>query len=62
MLRLLKWVEKVRNYDNWSKVLGDLEEGIFGKIIIIIIIIKFKNFDKMMGLYRQEIKLMLKSE
>jgi len=59
----LKWVEKVRNYDNWSKVLGDLEEGIFGKIIIIIIIIiKFKNFDKMMGLYRQEIKLMLKSE
>ena len=23
---------------------------------------KFKNFDKMMGLYRQEIKLMLKSE
>jgi hypothetical protein len=58
----LKWVEKVRNYDNWSKVLGDLEEGIFGKIIIIIIIIKFKNFDKMMGLYRQEIKSMLKSE
>jgi hypothetical protein len=57
----LKWVEKVRNYDNWSKVLGDLEEGIFGKIIIIIII-KFKNFDKMMGLYRQEIKLMLNSE
>jgi hypothetical protein len=29
VLRLLKWVEKVRNYGNWSKILGVLEEGIF---------------------------------
>jgi hypothetical protein len=29
MLRLLKWVEKVRNYGKWSKILGALEEGIF---------------------------------
>jgi hypothetical protein len=29
VLRLLKWVEKVRNYGKWSKILGVLEEGIF---------------------------------
>jgi hypothetical protein len=40
--------------------LGVLEEGIFGKIIIRKI--KFKNFIKMMRLYRKKMKLMLKSE
>jgi hypothetical protein len=60
VLRLLKWVKKVRNYGNWSKILGVLEEGIFGKIIIRKI--KFKNFDKMMRLYMKEMILMLKSE
>jgi hypothetical protein len=39
VLRLWKWVEKVRNYGNWSKILSVLEKGIFDKIIIIIIII-----------------------
>jgi hypothetical protein len=38
VLRLLKWVEKVRNYGNWSKILGVLKEGIFDKKIIIITI------------------------
>ena len=62
VLRLLKWVDKVRNYGNWSKILGVLEEGIFffGKIIIRRI--KFKNLNKMMRLYRKEMILMLKSE
>ena len=39
VLRVLKWVEKVRNYGNWRKILGVLKKGIFDKIIIIIIII-----------------------
>ena len=29
VLRLLKWVEKVRNYGKWSKILGVHKEGIF---------------------------------
>jgi hypothetical protein len=57
----LKWVEKVRNYGNWSKILGVLEEGFFfGKIIIRRI--KFKNLNKIMRLYRKEMILILKSE
>jgi hypothetical protein len=61
VLRLLKWVEKVKNYGNWSKILGVLEEGIFFEKIIIRRI-KFKNLNKMMRLYRKEMILMLKSE
>jgi hypothetical protein len=62
VLRLLKWVEKVRNYGKWSKILGVLEEGIFLKKNMIIRRINFKNLNKMMSLYRKEMILMLKSE
>jgi hypothetical protein len=41
VLRLLKWVEKVSNYGNWSKILGILEERIFEKIIITKINLRF---------------------
>ena len=34
VLRLLKWVEKIKNYGNWSKILSVLEEGIFKQIKI----------------------------
>ena len=61
VLRLLKWVEKVKNYGKWSKILGVLEEGFFLKKIIIRRI-NFKNLNKMMSLYRKEMILMLKSE
>jgi hypothetical protein len=61
VLRLLNWVEKVKHYGKWSKILGVLEEGIFKKKMIIRRI-NFKNLNKMMSLYRKEMILMLKSE